>query len=309
MILLFPGQGSQYQGMGQDLYDNFKVAQLIFEEVNDSLGYNLSEIIFNGPTEKLNSTEVTQPAIMAVSLAVVRIIEQELGKKITDAAHYVMGHSLGEYSALCAANSIDIGNTAKILQIRGKAMQEAVTINQGTMLALLGAKMELVEKVVNEIDGCEIANDNGGEQIVLSCLTNKIEEVKERIKSAQIKRVVQLPVSGPFHSSFMQLAADKMQEVITNLNMKKPSIPLISNVTASPITEVEQIKKGLVKQITATVRWRESLLYCMNQQHKDYVELGPGNVLSNLIKRSRESNSATNIGNTQEIKRFLQSID
>ncbi|MBQ4875475.1 MAG: ACP S-malonyltransferase [Rickettsiaceae bacterium H1] len=305
MIFVFPGQGSQHLAMGKDLYNNFQEVKLLFEEVNDAINCNLSRIIFDGPLDKLNSTEYTQPAIMLVSVATVRVLEKESGEKINNMAKYVMGHSLGEYSALCATRSLSLADTAKLLQIRGQAMQNAAPLGKGTMIALLGATMKQVEEIVNKIEDCEIANDNGGGQIVLSCLVSKCEEVKKLAINMKIKRVLQLPVSAPFHSSFMQPAADKMQEVLNDVNMNIPSIPLISNVTADEMTDVTLIKDCLVRQVVSMVRWEESVLYCMRKKVNYFVELGPGKVLTNLIKRIDKSNFANSINDVDKIKSFL----
>ncbi len=303
MIFVFPGQGSQYLGMGRDLYNNFSVAKLVFEEIDEAIKFNLSHIIFNGTQEELNKTEYTQPAIMAVSIAVTKVLEHECGKSITTMAEYIMGHSLGEYSALCAVNALSIADTANLLRIRGKAMQEAVPIGEGSMLALLGSKIEEVENLAQKIRNCEIANDNGGGQIVLSCLVEQVEHISNEAKKIGVKRIVQLPVSAPFHSSFMQPAAKKVQEALKNIDIKPLSVPLIANATANKVTEPKKIRESLVQQITSRVRWRESILICSKSTH--YVELGPGNVLSNLIKKIDKSSTTDSICSTTTLQNFL----
>lgn len=308
MIFIFPGQGSQYTGMGKTLEQNFKVAKLLFEEINEALSFNLSKIIFNGPTEQLNNTKYTQPAIMAVSMAVVKILEEELDRKISKLANYVMGHSLGEYSALCAAEALSVSDTAVILHARGQAMQSAMPIGKGTMVALLGTSIEQAQTIVEAVDSCEIANDNGGGQVVLSCLVAKLNEIKECAKAMKVKRVMPLPVSAPFHSSFMKPAALRMKGILGNIKINKPSIKFISNATANTIENINTIKEGLITQITNKVRWRESVLYCNEKQASHYVELGPKNVLTNLIKKINPSNTTMNIETTQDINDFIKAF-
>ena len=309
MILLFPGQGSQFIGMGKELHDHFQVAKLLFEEVNDAISYDLSKIMFDGPEDQLSITKNTQPAIMAVSMAVVKVLEQELGKKISEIGKYVMGHSLGEYSALCAVGTLSVIDTAKLLKIRGQAMQEATPIGMGTMLALLGVDVEQVEEIIKPIEGCEIANDNGGRQVVVSCLTTRIEDIKSTAKKHGVKRVIPLPVSAPFHSTFMQPAADAMQEAINNVVFNPPALPIISNVTARAVKHIDEIKKGLIEQIVQRVRWRESVLYCNDQKAAQYVELGPGNVLTNLVKRILpEKPQVMNICNSTQVSDFISQV-
>ena len=309
MILMFPGQGSQYLGMGKDLYNNFIEARLLFEEVSDVLKYNLSKVIFGADQEKLNSTKYTQPAIMAVSIAVVKVLEQELGKKITKIAKYVIGHSLGEYSALCAAGALSVSDGAKLLQARGEAMENAFPSGKGGMVVLLGATLDQAEEIINQIDDCEIANDNGGGQIVLSCLIDKVQEIKIIANKIMIRKVLQLPVSGPFHSTFMQPAAEKMEEVLEGVTINNPSVPIISNVKAASITEVSKIKECLIKQIVQKVRWRESILYCTQKKETHYIELGPGNILANLVKRINKSNIAISINTSEHIKNFIDTLN
>ncbi len=306
MTFLFPGQSSQFVGMGKDLYDNFPYIRELFEEVSDAIHFNITKVIFNGPEEELNNTENTQPAIMAVSIAVVKALEKECGKKLKDIGRYVMGHSLGEYSALCAAGTLSVTDTAKLLKLRGQSMQNAMPIGQGTMLALLGVEMSQAEDIVKKVKDCEIANDNGGGQIVLSCLTKRVDEVGIVAKNIGIRKVIPLKVSAAFHSTFMQPAADKMQEAIENVKFSSPELPIISNVTASTITKVDDIKKALIAQMVQRVRWRESMLYCNRQRIKEYVELGPGNTLTNLVKRTlKEQVSLFNICDVKQLKDFI----
>ncbi len=308
MILIFPGQGSQFVGMGEDLYQNFSEVKLLFEEVSDVLHYNIAKIIFENYQNKLNITQYTQPAIMTISMAVLKVLQARFGLKLDQQAKYLMGHSLGEYSALCAAESLNISETAKLLDIRGKEMQNACPDGKGTMLALLGATIEQAEKISLKIEGCQIANDNGGGQIVLSCLTESVEKIKQTASELKIKRAIPLQVSGPFHSSFMKPAADKMKQVLSKVKIQAPKLPIITNVSASRVHNPDEIKSGLVQQITDRVRWRESVIRCIKSGAQQFIEIGPGTVLTNLVKRIDRSAVTTSIGTIAQIKEYEKQI-
>lgn len=305
---VFPGQGSQFIGMGQAFADNFATAREVFEEVDEALGEKLSQVIFAGPEEALTSTENTQPALMAVSVAISRVIEKETGKTLSELGQFVAGHSLGEYSALCAAGAISLSDTAKILRIRGRAMQEAVPKGQGGMAALIGVDQALAAKVTsscNDNGACEIANDNGGGQIVISGSLAAIDKAVEIAGELGIKRAVKLPVSAPFHSSLMQPAAEKMQEALADVKIQAPSLPLIANVTAAECTDPEAIRRQLVEQVTGQVRWRESMEYLGNQGVTTIVEIGAGKVLAGLAKRINRDLQATSVQTPEDMGAWL----
>ena len=261
---VFPGQGSQTVGMGKEVAEAFPVAKHIFEEVDDALGQNLSKLIFEGPLDGLTLTENTQPALMATSLAILRVLEKEGNTMLANLCSYVAGHSLGEYSALAAANALTITDTAKLLRIRGKAMQEAVAPGEGGMAALLGLEfdvaMQIADKASNGEDMCQAANDNGGGQIVLSGTNAAIDRAIALAPEFGIKRAIKLPVSAPFHSAMMKPAADKMAEALSQVSVRAPSVPLIANITAEETSDPNQIRAQLVEQVTGMVRWRESVL-------------------------------------------------
>lgn len=321
-IFVFPGQGSQVMGMGKDLYDNFSEAREVFQEVDDSLGQKLSSIIFEGPDADLVLTANTQPALMAVSLAIVAILKKQSGKDIAGLCDYMAGHSLGEYSALCAAEAINLADTAKLLKLRGQAMQSAVPVGKGGMAAIIGLSFEEVEeflvkasKLAKEqgLGVIEIANDNSDGQVVVSGTKEAIDAGESIAKEMGAKRYLPLPVSAPFHCSLMQPAADKMQEALEQSKIILPKVKIIHNVTASALdsslTEVETIDKIrdlLVAQVTGRVRWRET----MDNLRPNYdisasVEIGAGKVLTNMIKRADKEIEAINISNIADIESFL----
>lgn len=304
MIFVFPGQGSQYVGMGRDLYDNFAIAKQTFEEVNDALKLNLSDTIFNGPENQLLLTENAQPAIMTVSVAALRVLLHESGFDIR--AKYLAGHSLGEYSALYASGALPLGEIAKLLRLRGLAMQAAVPQGKGAMVALLKTNYDEVKKLL--IDGCEISNDNSSEQVVVSGYAEKIDGFIEIAKSNGIKRVVKLNVSAPFHCKLMQPAANKMQEELEKIKFSKLNIPIISNVTADAVSDPNEMKSLLVKQVTKCVRWRETIQFCEDRGVNRFLEIGPGNVLTKLIQRTNSNavtHSLSDASNLQDIIKFI----
>jgi [acyl-carrier-protein] S-malonyltransferase len=295
----FPGQGSQTVGMGKALAEAFPAAQAVFDEVNAALGEKLSETIWNGPPEALQLTENAQPALMAVSIAALRVLEVEAGFSVGRDAAFVAGHSLGEYSALAAAGSIAIGDTARLLRTRGLAMQRAVPVGVGAMAALLGLDYETAVAVANEASQgqvCQAANDNGGGQVVVSGDKAAVDRAVEIAKSKGAKRAMLLPVSAPFHCKLMQPAADVMAEALAGVTIKPPAAPLVSNVLAAAVIDPEEIRRRLVEQVTGTVRWRESVAYMASQGVTRFLEIGAGKVLSGLVKRIAAGASGTAIG-------------
>lgn len=281
---IFPGQGSQKVGMGKDFADAFPAAKDVFAEVDAAIGKPLSKIIFEGPQEELGLTENTQAAIMATSIAIFR----SLNKDITELASFVAGHSLGEYSALCAAGALSLTDTAKLLKIRGQAMQAAVPVGVGSMAAILGLDFATVDAIAKEA-GCEAANDNDKGQVVISGLKDEVLKAMELTKTKGAKRAIELQVSAPFHSRLMKPAADIMRDALANVVVNIPKVPLVANVTASAITDPKEIKNLLVQQVTGRVRWRESVIYLKQQGIEKLVEIGFGKVLTGMTKRIEES--------------------
>ena len=305
--LVFPGQGSQQVGMGRALFDAYPAARAVFEEVDEALGENLSAIIFEGPVETLTLTANAQPALMAVSLAAMRALESE-GYTI-DRASYVAGHSLGEYSALAAAGALSVIETAKLLRIRGTAMQEAVPAGKGAMAAILGLESEAVAALCEEAAAegvCEPANDNGGGQIVISGEKLAVEKAMALALEKGAKRAIALPVSAPFHCSLMQPAADRMREALSQARIGAPAIPLVSNVTATATSDPEAIRTRLVDQVTGQVRWQESMSFLADEGVTQLVEIGAGKVLSGLARRIDKRLSARAVGTPEDIAAFLQ---
>ncbi|PHQ70902.1 MAG: [acyl-carrier-protein] S-malonyltransferase [Sneathiella sp.] len=312
---VFPGQGSQVVGMGKELSECFSVARDVFEEVNDSLGQNLSRLMFEGPIEELTLTENAQPALMAVSLAVMRVFEKDGGMELPKAAKFVAGHSLGEYSALTAAGALTISEAAKLLKARGLAMQQAVPVGVGAMAALLGLDIGPVEEVVAEaekasIDGgiCVAANDNADGQVVLSGHKAAVEAAIEIAKEKGAKRAMLLPVSAPFHCPLMQPAADAMAEKLGSVTIAPPRVPLVANITASQVSDPDTIRQLLVDQVTGRVRWRESVLYMGEQGVTDLVELGVGKVLTGMVRRINREMTGTAVQTPADIDAFLKSL-
>lgn len=310
--LIFPGQGSQAVGMGKALAEASSAARAVFEEVDAALEQNLSQIMWDGPLETLTLTENAQPALMAASMAVVKALETEHGFSISDKVAFVAGHSLGEYSALAAAGALTIGDAARLLKLRGQAMQKAVPVGKGAMAALLGVDRAVAEKVAEKAaDGevCQIANDNDPMQVVLSGSNTAIDRVQEIGKEFGVRRAVLLPVSAPFHCALMQPAANAMAAALNDVDMKPPVVPLIANVKAGPLTDPGEIKRSLVEQVTGTVRWRESISYMTANGVTDFYELGSGKVLAGLVKRIERSANARSLQTVADIEAALTELN
>ncbi len=289
---VFPGQGSQAVGMGQALAEAFPQARLVFEEVDDALGQKLSRLMFEGPGEELTLTENAQPALMAVSMAVLRVVEREGGLRLADTAAFVAGHSLGEYSALAAAGSIALADTARLLKTRGQAMQKAVPVGEGAMAALLGAEFDLAEEVAADAvaagpgdEVCAAANDNAPGQVVLSGHRAAVERAIALATDRGVKRGIMLPVSAPFHCALMAPAAEALEEALAAVEMAAPSVPIVANVTARAVSDPATHRRLLVEQVTAPVRWRECVLYMAGNGVDTLIELGAGKVLTTLARR------------------------
>jgi [acyl-carrier-protein] S-malonyltransferase len=307
----FPGQGSQAVGMGRELADAYPGARAVFDEVDEALGQKLSAIMFEGPEETLRLTENAQPALMAVSLAVIRVLEAR-GVHLKDAATYVAGHSLGEYSALCAAGTFTLADTAQLLRTRGLAMQQAVPVGHGAMAALLGLDLATAAEVAAEAAGdevCAVANDNAPGQVVVSGAIGAVERAVEIAKAKGARRALMLPVSAPFHCSLMAPAARVMQEALSSVAMQAPAVPVIANVTASPVTDAEEIRRHLVEQVTGVVRWTESVTWLTSEGGvESLVELGTGKVLTGLAKRIAPDANAVAVNTPADIDAFVASL-
>jgi [acyl-carrier-protein] S-malonyltransferase len=300
----FPGQGSQAVGMGKALAETFPAARAVFEEVDAALGEKLTDIIWSGPAETLQLTENAQPALMAVSIAALRVLEAEAGFSVKRDAAFVAGHSLGEYSALAAAGSLSISDTARLLRTRGLAMQKAVPVGVGAMAALLGLEYEVAIAIAEEAaqgQVCEAANDNGGGQVVVSGDKAAVERAIEIAKVKGAKRAMLLPVSAPFHCRLMQPAAEAMATALSDVIINVPASPLISNVLASPISSPDDIRRRLVEQVTGTVRWRESVAYMASQGVTRFFEIGAGKVLSGLVKRISDGAVGISVGSPNDL--------
>ena len=300
--VIFPGQGSQLVGMGKNFYNKYTLVQDLFKEADDTLGFSLSNLILNGPKENLDLTENTQPAIFLISYSIFKIIKEEFNINLSKASFFA-GHSLGEYSALASAGALSFSDTLKILKIRGKAMQESVPKGVGGMVAVLGSEIEVIENFINENKtkyDCYIANDNSIGQIVLSGNIDDLEKMMFDLKSANIKNI-KLPVSAPFHCKLMNKATLVMKEEIAKLNFKEPINKLISNVTGKEITNSNELKDLLVQQIESRVRWRESVLLMVNKGINQFIEIGPGKVLSGLIKRIDKNVKVSAINSEEDI--------
>ena len=301
--VIFPGQGSQIVGMGKNFHDKYSLVQDLFKEADDTLGFSLSSLILNGPKEDLDLTENTQPAIFLISYSIFKLIKEEFNKNLNEAKFFA-GHSLGEYSALATAGALSFSDTLKILKIRGRAMQNSVPKGVGGMVAVLGSEIEIIENIISENKNkyeCYIANDNSVGQIVLSGNIADLEKMIVDLKSANIKNI-KLPVSAPFHCKLMNKATLVMEEEIAKLNFKEPKNILISNVTGKEIQNSSELKNLLVKQIESRVRWRDSVLLMIDKGINQFIEIGPGKVLSGLIKRIDKNVKVSAINTEEDIK-------
>jgi [acyl-carrier-protein] S-malonyltransferase len=308
---VFPGQGSQAVGMGRALVEAFPVAREVFEEVDEALKQRLSRIMFEGPESELVLTENAQPALMAVSLAVVRVLEREAGLRVVQAGAFVAGHSLGEYSALAAAGAIGVADTARLLKRRGRAMQRAVPVGEGAMAALIGADLETARAIAEaaaEDEVCAIANDNAPGQVVISGHKAAVERAIALAPERGIKRSIMLPVSAPFHSPLMRPAAEEMEEALAAIVIAPPRLPLVANVTAAPVSDPDTIRRLLVEQVTGLVRWRESVEAMKERGVDTLVELGAGKVLTGLTKRIDRDLTALAAGAPDEIEVLAKAL-
>lgn len=303
-VFTFPGQGSQAVGMGKALADASVAAREVFAEVDDALGQSLSQVIWEGPADALTLTANTQPALMAVSLAAIAAMK-EAGVTVDNSAGFVAGHSLGEYSALAAAGSLSVADAARLLRIRGEAMQSAVPVGEGAMAAILGLELAQVEGLAveaSEAGVCDVANDNGPGQVVVSGSKAGVEKAAELAKALGARRALMLPVSAPFHCSLMQPAADRMAEALAEVTLTAPGVPLIANVLAAPISDPDEIRMHLVAQVTGRVRWRESVLWMADNGVDAAFEIGAGKVLTGLAKRIAPGIAASSISTPDDIQ-------
>lgn len=310
---IFPGQGSQAVGMGLALSQSFGAARLVFEEVDEALKQKLSKLMFEGPESELTLTENAQPALMAVSMAALRVLQSEGGWRLADKASTVAGHSLGEYSALAAAGALDLSAAACLLKLRGQAMQKAVPVGEGAMAALLGPDLEQVQKIAEQAAEesklvCGVANDNSPGQVVVSGAKAAVERAIAIATEQGVKRSVMLPVSAPFHCALMQPAADAMEEALGNATIKQPEVPVVANVTAQPVSDPATITRLLVQQVTATVRWRESILTMKSLGVAKMYELGAGKVLAGLVKRIDKEIEASSVGTPADVEAALKAL-
>ena len=302
-VLLFPGQGSQIVGMGSEFYNNFELVKKIFKEADEKLNYPLSKIILEGPDDELQLTQNTQPAILTVSYSIFKILEEEFNFNFKS-TQFFAGHSLGEYSALVCSGSLDFRDAVYLLNERGKAMQEAVPVGKGKMIAVLGLKTNEISDLIkgqNYKGICEIANDNAEGQVIISGDFETVSLFQNFLKERKVKSI-QLKVSAPFHCSLMKSASENMKEKIIKTNFKKPFKQIVSNVTAKAETDTDIIKKLLIKQIFSTVKWRESIIYMSSMEEKDFIEIGPGKVLSGMVKRTITNSNCFSINSITDIK-------
>ena len=307
---VFPGQGSQAVGMGKALADTFAPARAVFEEVDEALGEKLSAVIWEGPGDRLTLTENAQPALMAVSVAVLRVLEAEAGLVLKRDVAFVAGHSLGEYSALAAAGAFSVSDAARLLRTRGNAMQKAVPVGEGAMAALIGLSFEDAAAAASEAaqgQVCQAANDNGGGQVVISGHKTAVERACEIAKAKGAKRAMLLPVSAPFHCALMQPAADVMADALSKVTVHAPAVPVVANVLAKPLSDPQEIVKALVAQVTGTVRWRECVEYMAQQGVTHFYEIGAGKVLTGLVKRIADGAVGTAIGTPEDIAAYKAS--
>lgn len=306
----FPGQGSQAVGMGKELADAFPEARAVFDEVDEALDQKLSSVMWDGPQDELTRTANAQPALMAVSLATMRVLEAK-GLDLKSSVSFVAGHSLGEYSALAAAGSLDVATTARLLRIRGDAMQNAVQVGQGAMAALLGLDFEAAAEIAEEAaqgEVCQAANDNAPGQVVVSGHLAAVERAVEIAKARGARRAVMLPVSAPFHCSLMAPAADAMAEALANADLKAPAVPLVANVLASSITDPSEIRQRLVEQVTGTVRWRESIGWLAGEGVDTFVEVGTGKVLTGMVKRIARDTTGLAVNSPADIDTLIEKL-
>ena len=304
--ILFPGQGSQIVGMGSEFYNNFEIVKKIFQEADDKLNYKISKIILEGPEEKLKLTQITQPAILTVSYAIFSVLKKEFNFDFKS-TKYFAGHSLGEYSALVCSESLNFNDALFLLYERGKSMQEAVPVGKGSMIAVLGSKIEELNNLIKElkIKGvCEIANDNADGQTILSGDIESINLLQTVLKENK-KKFIPLNVSAPFHCSLMNPAANKMKDKIYSVDFKKPIFDIVCNVTSKPENDPENIKKLLIEQIYSTVRWRESIINMSKEKITDFIEIGPGKVLSGMVKRTVKNINCFSINSIDDMKKII----
>ena len=307
-FIVFPGQGSQKIGMGKELSDNFIEAKQVFEEVNDALNFDLTKVMWEGTDKEISLTSNAQPALMACSIASLRVLNKITNKKLPDLADYVCGHSLGEYTAMTAAEVFSLHQCAILLRLRGNAMQEAVPIGKGAMAALIGTNLETAKEVSDKVKSfgvCDIANDNSEGQVVISGDILAVENAIKLSKDFGIKRAVILPVSAPFHCQLMKPAQIIMENALNELIFKTPIVPIIPNVNVSPETNPDKLRKNLIDQVTGTVRWRETMKFADKQGVKKVIELGSGKVLSGIAKRMIKNVVTISIENTEDFKNFI----
>jgi [acyl-carrier-protein] S-malonyltransferase len=307
VAFVFPGQGSQSVGMGKALADTYLPARQVFSEIDAALGDKLTTVMWEGPADRLMLTENAQPALVAVSLAAMRVLESEAGVDLAREAQFVAGHSVGEYSALAAAGSISTADAARLVRTRGRAMQRAVPAGAGAMAALIGVDFEqaaAIAAAAAQGQVCQAANDNGGGQVVISGDRAAVERAVAIAKDKGVRRAMMLPVSGPFHSALMQPAADVMRDALAEVSIKPPAVPLVANVLARPTSDPQQIAQGLVDQVTGTVRWRESVAFMAAAGVTLFYEVGAGKILSGLVKRIAEGASAVTVGSPEEVAAF-----
>lgn len=306
---VFPGQGSQFVGMGKGLAGAFAEARSVFEEVDEALHQKLSALMFDGSEAELTLTANAQPALMATSLAALRVLEGELGVDLARDAAFVAGHSLGEYSALAAAGSLTVADAARLLRLRGEAMQRAVPVGEGMMAALIGLDYAAGAAITAEAQEqaqaiCAVANDNGGGQIVISGAKPAVECAIELAKTKGVRRAIPLSVSAPFHCALMAPAAKRMAQALAKIDIKKPKVPVVANVLAAPVEDPREIRERLVEQVTGTVRWRESVVFMAGRGVSEFIELGSGKVLTGLLKRIVETATGIAVGTPDEIKAY-----
>lgn len=311
LAFTFPGQGSQSVGMGKDLADAFTSARSVFEEIDDALSQNLSRLMWEGPMDELTMTANTQPALMACSLAAMRVLKQDFDVDVS-AASYVAGHSLGEYSALCAAGSLSLAETAKLLRLRGEAMQKAVPVGEGAMAALLGADLDVADKAVlagAKLGVCQIANDNANGQVVISGAKAAVDAAIEAANDLGVRRAVLLPVSAPFHCELMNPAAEAMADALADIDLKAPVVPVVNNVTASPISDPAQLKADLVTQVTGRVRWRESVAWMAENGVEIFAEPGTGKVLTGMLRRIVKGVDGAALSTPEALEKFAEKFN